>query len=75
MDNVPENKTITGEHLVSLRERLGMNQDEMANIMGVHKVTYCKYETNKYPITATNAKFIKLMMFTPDDVIKSLYDA
>ena len=34
----------TGERLVALRERFGMSQAQVANIIGVDRTSYAKYE-------------------------------
>jgi transcriptional regulator with XRE-family HTH domain len=36
--------------LKAWRERNGLNQDQLAEMLGVHKITLCRWETNFSPI-------------------------
>ena len=40
-----------GKHIRSLREEKGYSQDELAEIMEVHRSTISKIETGKFAIT------------------------
>lgn len=53
---------MTDEQIKEARESLGMNQSEMACAMGVHRVTYTKWERGENAITAAPATVIRMLM-------------
>lgn len=48
---IQENRESIGMRLRTLREKRGFSQDELAEIMDVHRSTISKVETGKFAIT------------------------
>jgi transcriptional regulator with XRE-family HTH domain len=48
---IQENREFVGTRLRALREKKGYSQDELAEIMEVHRSTISKVETGKFAIT------------------------
>ena len=48
---IQEHREKIGKHLRSFREEKGYSQDELAEIMEVHRSTISKIETGKFAIT------------------------
>ena len=67
MGNSIENKTLNKENLLkimtdnlpALRAKLGLSQDEVSNIIGISRQTYCAIETQKRKMSWSN--FISLL--------------
>jgi len=38
-------------NIKSLRNRVGLKQEEVANLLGVSRITYCSYETTPQKVT------------------------
>jgi transcriptional regulator with XRE-family HTH domain len=51
IDNVKAFREKIGKNIRSLREAQGLSQDELADIMQVHRSTISKVETGKFAIT------------------------
>lgn len=48
---IQEHREIIGNEIRALREKKGFSQDELAEIMEVHRSTISKVETGKFAIT------------------------
>lgn len=53
---------MTPEQIKRARQSLGLNQSEMARAMGVHRVTYTKWERGEQVITAGPATEIEMLI-------------
>lgn len=66
---------MTDEQIREARESLGMNQSEMARAMGVHRVTYTKWERGENRITASPATMIRMLLHMQSNgMLKSWLD-
>lgn len=54
---------MTPNEIKQARQSLGLNQSEMARAMGVHRVTYTKWERGEQAITAAPATEIDMLMY------------
>lgn len=82
MGNSIENKTLNKENLLkimtdnlpALRAKLGLSQDEVSNIIGISRQTYCAIETQKRKMSWNN--FISLLfLFWYNEKTKVLVSA
>ena len=82
MDNSIENKTLNRENLLkimtdnlpALRAKLGLSQDEVSNLIGISRQTYCAIETQKRKMSWNN--FISLLfLFWYNEKTKVLVSA
>ena len=82
MGNSIENKTPNKENLLkimtdnlpALRAKLGLSQDEVSNIIGISRQTYCAIETQKRKMSWNN--FISLLfLFWYNEKTKVLVSA
>ena len=82
MGNSIENKTLNKENLLkimtdnlpALRAKLGLSQDEVSNIIGISRQTYCAIETQKRKMSWSN--FISLLfLFWYNEKTKVLVSA
>ena len=48
---IQANREVIGEQIRAFREKKGFSQDELAEIMDVHRSTISKVETGKFAIT------------------------
>lgn len=48
---IQENREVIGKHIRTFREKKGLSQDELAEIMEVNRSTISKVETGKFAIT------------------------
>ena len=48
---IQENRESIGKSIRTLREKMGYSQDDLAEIMDVHRSTISKIETGKFAIT------------------------
>lgn len=49
--HIQEHREAIGKHIRAFREKKGFSQDELAEIMNVHRSTISKIETGKFAIT------------------------
>lgn len=54
---------MTDEQIKEARESLGMNQSEIARAMGVHRVTYTKWERGENRVTASPETSIRMLLY------------
>ena len=82
MGNSIENKTLNKENLLkimtdnlpALRAKLGLSQDEVSNLIGISRQTYCAIETQKRKMSWSN--FISLLfLFWYNEKTKVLVSA
>ncbi len=82
MGNSIENKALNKENLLkimtdnlpALRAKLGLSQDEVSNIIGISRQTYCAIETQKRKMSWNN--FISLLfLFWYNEKTKVLVSA
>ncbi|MBR2041666.1 MAG: helix-turn-helix domain-containing protein [Oscillospiraceae bacterium] len=82
MGNSIENKTLNKENLLkimtdnlpALRAKLGLSQDEVSNLIGISRQTYCAIETQKRKMSWNN--FISLLfLFWYNEKTKVLVSA
>lgn len=48
---IQEHREMIGKQIRAFREKNGLSQDELAEIMGVHRSTISKVETGKFAIS------------------------
>ena len=82
MGNSIENKTLNKENLLkimtdnlpALRAKLGLSQEEVSNLIGISRQTYCAIETQKRKMSWNN--FISLLfLFWYNEKTKVLVSA
>jgi len=56
---------MTGEELKTLRQIAGYSQKELANALHVHRVTVCRWESGKIPISDAMALLITKILLQP----------
>jgi DNA-binding transcriptional regulator YiaG len=52
---------MTGQELYAIRSSLELSQVDFADLLGVHRVTIAKYETNARPIPKVVANLAKTL--------------
>ena len=77
-ENISVNKEklleIMTDNLPALRAKIGLSQDEVSNIIGISRQTYCAIETHKRKM-AWNTYMSLLFLFWYNDKTKVLVDA
>ena len=63
---IQENRELIGKQIRALREKKGFSQDELAEIMEVHRSTISKVETGRFAITIDY--FVKFAWFLDFDI-------
>jgi len=53
---------MTGKEFRKLRDRLGINQPELAELLGVHEISISRYETGTRQISEPVAKLLQLLV-------------
>lgn len=53
---------MTPDEIKKARQSLGLTQSDMARAMGVHRVTYTKWERGESAITAAPATMIRMIL-------------
>lgn len=77
-ENISVNKEklleIMTDNLPALRAKIGLSQDEVSNIIGISRQTYCAIETHKRKM-AWNTYMSLLFLFWYNDKTKVLVNA
>jgi DNA-binding transcriptional regulator YiaG len=52
---------MNGAEVKRIRRRLGLSQERFAKLVGVHRVTVAKWETDALPMTKPMTRFLRLL--------------
>lgn len=60
-----EVKKMSGDECIELRKAAGLNQRELAKLLGCSQPTICRWETGESAISALAAKLITIVTHQP----------
>jgi putative zinc finger/helix-turn-helix YgiT family protein len=59
---------VSAQELQAFRKSLGKTQEEMSELLGLGKKTWCRWESNDYFQNESLDRYLRLLMFVPSNV-------
>jgi putative zinc finger/helix-turn-helix YgiT family protein len=59
---------LAADELIAFRKGLTKSQEAMSDLLGLGKKTWCRWESNDYFQSEASDRFLRLLMFVPDNV-------
>jgi HTH-type transcriptional regulator/antitoxin MqsA len=59
---------LSAKSLESFRRKLGKTQEQMSELLGLGKRTWCRWESNDHFQSASSDRYLRLLMFAPQNV-------